>query len=445
MGLGDASPEESEEERSEASGASAAQPEAPSQSESASPTDAAFVDEATLDADLDELAIPFGAGAALSDVLPTTPAYRDPEVDNSEAPSPPASEPPEFEEPVEEQPVTDEFAPEDSEVLPPEDPAPSAQSASEGAPVPPPDPGPSQVAGDVDEAGEPGPVIERVGPSAEFGALLAEPPDERPVPADPGAPDPFGDLDLSEDPPPVTTPEGGFEDAVLVTEAPPPPETDSAEQKKGGFPWWLVALAAVLALALLLAWLWPRLAARSGGETAPTEQVTTSPTALVGTDRVTNEPAPDPVPVGVTAPATSRRAAPAASGGGAPRDPGPSPALPGLSPPPAATYPVPPLRSASLLAADARALSGDVPVDAKAHAWTLVVLSTASRDDASALSARYRGAGYRAAVLPSGRGGRPVYRVAVGQFADRAQASRLAAHLPPQVPANAWSLDLRTL
>ena len=452
------------------------------ETERISPTDATFVDEATLDADLDELVVPFGAGAALSDVLPTTPAERDPTIRDQRA-DPPAdldaldpseldedpSEPSEYtSEPDESpgeaapmEPVAEAPGPEASADPIRDDP--SAESPSQTLQSDDSEPAPVETASyTIDE-----PAARPAGPATELSALLVDPPDERAAPADPRASDPFADLDLGEDPPAVVPPPQ--ETAVVVEEDAP---TSEATPKRD-FPWWLVALAVALALALLLAYLWPRLATRTADAGVPAERsapgavqieparadVTAEDAAVEGAaaapaparpvvaalDRA-SPAAAAPQPPTVRSGATpSRRTAAAASGGGTTRDDDPMPPRPGLGQAPAPGYAISPPRVAGLPAADVRALSGRAPVDSGADAWTLVVLSTASRDDAGALSARYRSAGYRTGVLASDRDARPTFRVAVGQFADRDQARRLSDRLPPQAPADSWPLDLRTL
>ena len=376
---------------------------------------ASFVDDDTLDEDLDELAVPFGTEAPLSRLLPPTP----------EATLPSWS------------PAVDDI--EEAEIVPDEPEPPETVATEPIAPEPvapePVAPEPLSVDGEseaiwVDEPS--GPIIERVAPpapDAEMDLLMAEPPDV--VLADSGAADPFSDLHVD-----------GPQDLAVAA----PEET---APRRSSFPWWLLALAVLLLLALALAYLWPRLMPRAASA-APTE----TPTRV---EAVAQRPAPPQTPADAPAPfpapqpseptvapppvATSSRAA---SGGGvapAPDDAG----RPGLGQPPPPGYAISPPRVVGLAAQDVRALSGREPVDALADAWTLVVLSTASRDDATALRARYGSAGYRAGVVASTSGTRPTYRVAIGQFDTRDDAIRLRDRLPPQSPADTWALDLRTL
>ena len=390
----------------------------PSPGAGLSPTDVSFVDDDTLDADLDDvLAVPFGSEARLSDVLAPTPADRAPEPDAP--PSAPALDdgwsdaawttldaPPS---------LGDEPEIEDAEIVS-DDPDPAEDAEAAGEP-----PSRDEVSS-RDETSpaeraprEPGPAV---GPSGELAALLddaADPDDPAPAASgEPGAPD-----SLADDPPALSADASAGNDLlfpdvpVTVDEAPPAPAPERS------FPWWLAALLLLLAAALLVAWLWPRLtASREARPVTTVERAAPAAPAFVDA-----EPAPDSLAV------PPGRAAVQASGGGLPA---------------AASAPGPP-RLEGLPATDLQTLSGRAPVRADADAWTLVVLSTPSRETADAMHASYERAGYRATVLASDRGARTMYRLAVGQFDSRDDADRLRDRLPPDAPSDTWVLDLRTL
>ncbi len=271
--------------------------------------------------------------------------------------------------------------------------------------------------------------------------------------------------------------------AVLVPSEPVPlaaePEAHPVgAQLEAGEPerrWWLWALLLLLlALAVAAAiWFWPQIDARLGGDAlAPGETITVD-----AAPRRTALTPPTP-PASVAAPGDTALAAGAlaatAAGtyrdGDAFADAGPADVATGTAPRAAPTptarpttardddtpaprtglgqAPAPgvallPPRVSGLSRTDVRALTArDEPITPDADAWTLVVLSTPSRDDAEALRERYRRAGYRTAVLTS-RGGQ--FRVAVGQFDSRDAALRLLDRLPPQAPADTWPLDLQSL
>ncbi len=378
-----------------------------------SPADVSFVDDDALDADLDDvLAVPFGEGPGLSEVLPPTPPDRAPEPDD------PASVPMPADDWEDEETWTTPLASrpslggedhiEDAEVVSDDEDAPAPDQPTEPEPTEP-------------EPGEPAPM----GPSRELAALLDEP--AAPAAGEFTGLGPFGDN------PPALPVEPVSDDAELPfaddPEAPAPPPAPTAEAGSR-FPWWLLTLVLLLLAGLAVAWLWPRLTAdpapRPSAERAPT-LVPTAPT-----------PADD-------ASALDDRSAAARP---TPAAPGPDAAEPPDSPPPdrapAAGALLPP-RVAGLPPADVQSLSSREPVRADADAWTWVVLSTPDRDRATTLHARYRAAGYRTAVLASNRGARTMYRLAVGQFASRQDAVRLRDRLPPDAPADTWALDLRTL
>ena len=128
---------------------------------------------------------------------------------------------------------------------------------------------------------------------------------------------------------------------------------------------------------------------------------------------------------------------------------------PGAVPPPAATAParrtqgVPPPADTAILPPRVAGLDGQQTRALASRyrftpgaGYTWVVLSSPGRDEATALSERYRAAGYRSAVVATTDAGRTTYRVGVGQFGSRDDARALRARLPPQAPTDTWMLDL---
>ncbi|MGB3544854.1 SPOR domain-containing protein [Rubrivirga sp.] len=118
---------------------------------------------------------------------------------------------------------------------------------------------------------------------------------------------------------------------------------------------------------------------------------------------------------------------------------------PGLGQAPQSDVAITPPVLVGLSAPERQALSSRSPIRPTADAWTLIVLSTPARSDAQQLSQRYARSGYRTAVLEAESRGRPMFRVAVGQFSSRGDAIRLRDRLPPQAPGDTWPLDLQTL
>ncbi len=373
------------------------------------PSESALVDDDTLDDDLDDvLAVPFGTppGESLSDVLPSSDETLPDEPVPTETPAPTdaasgtddgdedwlsdtwtagaAGPPP---------PSFGEDAPEieDAEIV---------EDAPDETELHIPDPTPDD---------EPV-VIERIGPAEEFEQLFPPP--------------------LPASPPAVTEP------TAVADEAPRPPSEPS--DRRRGIPWWVPALVVLALVVALAVWLWP-------APPAATDEVAQTPAAADGApvEQTPDEGTPDandalaaPSPAD-TPPPEADDAAPAAN---APPD---EAARPGQGLAPAPGLAILPPRLAGLDPQDARALSGD-PIDPATGGRTFVVLSTPSRDEAEALSGRYRTAGYRTAVLEAPGSARR-YRVAVGQFTSTDQARQLRDRLPPQAPPDTWVLDLRTL
>ena len=399
-----------------------------------SPADVSFVDDDTLDADLDDvLAVPFGGSGSMSEVLAPTPDDRAP------GPDAPASAPTLDHDwagttwtPLDAPPsLGDEPEIEDAEVVsdspvPPHRPADGGDAPAGDGPR---EPYPREETLAVEDAPQdPAPAV---GPSGEMAALLDGTDDSRQgdlgatderAPGESAAAGPF------VDDPPALPSDGGapgndllFPDVPVTVEEPPAP----APAPQRPFPWWLVAVALLLATALLVAWLWPRLtASRDARPVTTVERAAPAAPAFVdaepgGAAETDSLVSPGP-PGGGAAVQANGGGQPAASGG----------AAPGL---------------ADLAAPDLRALSGPEPVRADADAWTLVVLSTPSRETVDAMHETYQRAGYRATVLASDRGARTLYRLAVGQFDSLDDAERLRDRLPPDAPPDTWVLDLRTL
>jgi septal ring-binding cell division protein DamX len=69
-------------------------------------------------------------------------------------------------------------------------------------------------------------------------------------------------------------------------------------------------------------------------------------------------------------------------------------------------------------------------------------ISEPSRSVAEDRAARYREQGYRVSVLPATVRGTTVYRVTIGQFSSRTEATRHRNELPADVPEDIWVLEL---
>jgi len=410
-----------------------ASPEAPA---------ASFVDESTLDDDLDAmLAIPFGDDddTEIRDVLPPTPP----------APSPAAPADADWTSQTWTAPSLADEALLPSEADLTYESVPEAEIEDADFDVVGASPAPPSE--EVPEDAEPAPVlVERVGPDAELAAYLSEPGRE-PMP-------PMSPLAAFASAPP---------DAPQAT-APVPVETtedDASEAESSGYSSWWILVVLLLAVAVAaLVWYWPELQPRlfpAAGQNAPTRTVDATrplsadpaadvvPTDLADSLVAQVEPALAPaedaeVPNPAQPTPTSARATPTASGGGvAADDDAPTTTRPGLGRAPAAGVAILPPRLAGLSDADIRALASHDAVDPRADAWTLVVLSTPSREDAAALVQRYRRAGYRTGALAASNG--RTFRIGIGQFATRDDALRLRDRLPPEAPADTWLLSLRTL
>ena len=428
----------------------------------AAPTaDAGFVDEETLDDDLDDvlddgvLAVPFDAsgGLGLNAILPTTAPEHDPSVSA---------------------PTTADAAPveDDARPMPPPGvrapiPPSRAERPPEAAPPPPAEPPAA--------APEPAGPDERV--TAGAGALATEDSELDWLNA-------YDDAD-----PPEGVAASGAAPAVASTASPPPappPSLEPAEERSSRSGVWLWALVPLLAL--VAAFFWFRATQTTDG-TAP------SP-AAESSARLAAEPPPaDSLIADATPPvadsaaaadslarsaaagalADSARADAAASrpdsaalagefsvrelAGGATGAPGgatsATPGAAGAAPPspqaarstPAARRsPIdPPPDLTALSEADRAALVGSAPIVVGRGGFSWVVLSTRERQPAERRARLFRDAGWRVRVLQTEALGDTVFRVALGQFDSREQADRLRPLLPPQVPADTWRLDLSTL
>ena len=316
----------------------------------------------------------------------------------------------------------------------------------------------------------------------------AEPADQPPLPSAPPSfsepeTDPLSSFTFPtfDSPAPAPEPVASPEPEVAVSPPPPPPvaalAAEDAPEPTRRRRWGLwVALFLLLALAAAaVALFWPDIESRFRGSSPPGETITAEatptpaplasdvavPDSVLRTGQAATVTAGDDVlasPIGDAAaddsPSSTADGEPTATDvAGArpagrptqasrPRGDSPVPQT-GLGQSPAPGIALLPPRVTGLDPADVRALTAlDSPIEADAEAWTLVVLSTSSRDEAEALRERYRRAGYRTAVLTSRSGN---FRVAVGQYASRDHALRLLDRLPPQAPADTWALDLQTL
>jgi cell division septation protein DedD len=102
----------------------------------------------------------------------------------------------------------------------------------------------------------------------------------------------------------------------------------------------------------------------------------------------------------------------------------------------AAPVSTPPTRTDTEPAAAAASGAATRPAATPGSGYFIQVLATTDRDKAAALVARLVDADFKALTVPSNEGGRTVYRVRVGPFADRALANRQAAELKSR-----WGLD----
>ena len=428
------------------------------------PADAGFVDEGTLDDDLDDvldddgLAVPFDASSplGLSAILPTTDPERDPSVASpvAEDASAPAQDTP----PLPTMPIGER--------------APIPTSRTERSP----------------DTARPAPIA---------------PP--------PSAPDPAGADELVADDPrglaaeasdldwldayegtdtPEVVPAARVAPAASPEPAPIPaaaPEPIPEQPSRSGT--WLWALVPLLALAAAFVWF------RATQTTEPAEPLRTAEPSA----RLASEPPPaDSLIADAAPPATDSVAAstsetadslarstaastsaasstgtdPTAGGAAAPPDSaalagefpvrelsgasrGTAPAAPSAAAPtapraqrsaPARRSPIDPPPDLSELAdADRDALVGTAPIVVGRGGFSWVVLSTREREPADRRATLFRDAGWRVRVLQTDALGDTVFRVALGQFDSREQADRLRPLLPSQVPADTWRLDLSTL
>ena len=396
------------------------------------------------------LAAPFGGpdGPAPSDVLPPTPPDRDP------PPAAPASAP----------------APDD-------DWTDEAWMALDFG-------GPSPLDAPTDPAEAD--VLDALIEDADFDVVdtrASEPPAQAPPPASdatvpPPSPDPLPEFTFPTFDPPRAPERPAPKPAPSPEPVPPPVAALAADdepppRRRRRWGLW-IALLLLLALAAAAAVLfWPNIESRVLGTASPEETITVdaappaSPppaaapavpdsvlragqadavTAPADADAGPADAGTDGVPAGTAAAQgdVAAAGAPSRTASRAPSrdDDAPAPQT-GIGQSPAPGVALLPPRVTGLDAPDVRALTAlDVAINPDADAWTLVVLSTRSREEADALRQRYRQAGYRAAVLTSRSGN---FRVAVGQFPTRDDALRLLDRLPPQAPADTWALDLRTL
>lgn len=112
-------------------------------------------------------------------------------------------------------------------------------------------------------------------------------------------------------------------------------------------------------------------------------------------------------------------------------------ATPTPAPPPVARSEPAPRRTSNELPSQLRG-PGEVNPAQGGSTW---ILASGNRTSAEELAARYRSQGYRSTVLPGEANGIAVYRVAVGQFADAAEARTHRSRLPSDAPASTWVLN----
>ena len=140
-------------------------------------------------------------------------------------------------------------------------------------------------------------------------------------------------------------------------------------------------------------------------------------------------PAAAPPAATTAARSTQREDAPEASGGAASAEPAGDPLAPDLG---------------GLSASLARSLAGDSPIRLNTTGYTWVVSSVENRAEANRRVERYRRAGYRARVIEGQVGGRPTFRIAIGEFATRADAFAVRDRLPADLRGrdDIWTLNL---
>ena len=448
------------------------------------PADTVFIDEDTLDDDLDDvldddgvLAVPFDASGTigLSAILPTTDPERDPSVD-----SPPSTGNPD---------------------APTESPTASAPPAGGRSPIPRTraERLDGAVAATPTESATPVEPAETIPPppvpaEPEAPAADADAPDAPPPDADLG----WLDAYESEAPPPVeattTVASAAPADpaparvAAPISAAPPAPTAEPVHDEPSRSGVWLWAFVPLVAL--VAAFFWFRAtqttepaepartaepSARLASEPPPADSLTAAAAlaaadsaagSATGVDSLAGSTAATPSGTGPTAAAPLADGATSAPDSAALAGEFPvremsgagrgavSPATPAAaSSAPRATRSAParpspidrPPDLSELPEADREALVGTAPIVVGRGGFTWVVLSTREREPADRRAKLFREAGWRVRVLQTEALGDVVYRVALGQFDSREQADRLRPLLPSQVPADTWRLDLSTL
>ena len=396
------------------------------------PPAADYIDETTLDDDLDDvLAVPFDAsGGGLRAILPATLPERDPSTGD---------------ESTEDNPDGTESAGADSAARPP-DAAPmlSATASPEPPAAAPPATPPSTAEPDSADRGEPGlewldgydSSRNEARPFA--GAVVATP-----APAEPAVP---------------PTP--------AAARRPTPEEPAPTEPRRTGAVW-LWALLPLLALAALF--LWFRSTQDQTPETLTARSETPAPVAPADTSGGVASTAPADTtgrdasaaagsPSGTAAAVESAALAgefPVEELGGRTSPGGTTRSEPAPAARPVQTPPARPQRNGvdlptlddvdGLDEADRDALAGTAPIVVGRGGYSWVVLSTRERESADRRAEQYREAGWRVRVFQTEALGQTVYRVAIGQFESLSQADRLRPLLPTQVPPDTWRLDLSTL
>ena len=432
--------------------------------------DAAEVEEAVPDDDIEWLAVPFGApeGETLSDVFPPTPPEADPGLapddeggaatDDAAAPAEPGGAADAGPDPL------PGDGPDDEDAAPTEAPPPDDSWTSSTWASPPPvttapalgDPSApafedaevlDNESGDAEAPAEDVPDERTAAPGvapSEAEAAPPAPPRHRGVPVDR-----VGPPVEAAAPPPVE---------ALRSETPVPPDdlasqaererAAAAREESGRFPWWAVGLVVLLLVLGLTWWLASRRGAEPGAPLATTETVSPAEPGVRAADP--DDPLAAPATVEDALGVPPETAAPPPADGPAGPDAGAQPPrTPGGAAPAAAPTPgrsggaanlVPPTL-AGLGADDRAALSGGALDVGDRDTWTFVVASLRDPGDAAEVRQRYREAGFKTAVLSSGG----LHRVAVGQFRSRSQALRLRDRLPPEAPPDTWALSLNEL
>ena len=473
-----------------------------------SPSSSAFLDDDLLDEAFDDvLPVPFGSpdSPPLDEILPTTPPDHDEDEWAADTWTAPVAAPPPDLESIDDA-LEDDIEDADFVVVEPAAPEPSlSQDDADDALG---DILEDEIAGDAESEHANDDVSESLDASVEDASVEDAPVEDAPVEANAFERDDLEDEPvggdhlegalpaLEADPEPLP-PSPALEDvdstpvvvpvaapaaalaatpaAEAVEFAPERPRAPFKPTERRRFPWVLVLILLLAILGVLAFEFWPRLSGGApdtaqpspaleaeasdasftpeGADSLDLEDVAvndpgledatvaetlladTDVTEVVPTETLVSQPQPPPASPASTARPAAQRAASRSE-----------PAIrPGLGQAPEARVAITPPVLVGLGESDRRSLSGRAPIQSSADAWTFIVLSTASSEEARRLSGRYARSGYRTSVIETERRGRRMYRVAIGQFGTRSDALRLRDRLPPQAPDDTWALDLQTL